>query len=126
MDEETSIFVRGKIIAICQAILKREIGVIAGSRIIDGLEFELMDYGFGSFSRDKDFLPFVAINSETDHLPVDRERSNWSEEALERKDKEIAVAEAIYKESAFEACKKLIERFDLKTAGVSDDEGHVS
>ena len=40
MDDETSIFVRGKIIAICQAILNEEIGVIAGSRIIDGLEFE--------------------------------------------------------------------------------------
>jgi len=65
MDGEASIFVRGKIIAICQAILNEEIGVIAGSRIIDGLEFELMDYGFGWFSRDKDFLPFVGINSET-------------------------------------------------------------
>jgi hypothetical protein len=120
MDDKTSIFVRGKIIAICQAILNEEIGVIAGSRIIDGLEFELIDYESGSFSRDKDFLPFVAINSETDHLPVDRERSNWSEETLERKDKEIAAAEAAYKECAFEACKKLVERFALKTADVSE------
>jgi len=120
MNDETSIFVRGKIIAICQAILNEEIGVIAGSRIIDEHEFELIDYGFGWFSRDKDFLPFVAINSETDHLPVDRERSNWSEEALARKDKEIADAEAAYKECAFKACKKLIERFDLKRTSVRD------
>jgi len=40
MFEPTSIFVRGKIVAICQAILNEEIGVIAGSRILDRLEFE--------------------------------------------------------------------------------------
>jgi hypothetical protein len=31
-------------------------------------------------------LSFVAISSETDHLPADYERQNWSDEALERKD----------------------------------------
>jgi hypothetical protein len=126
MDDKTSIFVRGKIIAICEAILNEEIGVINGSRILDRLEFELIEYGPGFFNRDEDFLPFVGINSETDHLPVDRERANWSEEALERKDKEIAAAEAAYKEWAFQACKKLVERFALKTSGMNDDEDYVS
>jgi hypothetical protein len=115
MNNEASIFVRGKIVAICQALLNEEIGIIAASRIIDGLEFELMQHGSRYYHRDEDFVPFVAINSETDHLPVDRERSNWSSEALIRTDLEIANAEAKYKESAIEACKTLIDRFDLKT-----------
>jgi len=115
MNETLSIFVRGKIIAICQAILNEEIGVIAGSRILNRLEFELIDYPRGQFHRDDDFTPFVAIDSQTDHLPVDRERANWNVEALVLKDKEIAESEAFFKESAFAACRNLIERFDMKS-----------
>jgi hypothetical protein len=112
-DEIRSAFVRGKIIALCEGILREEIGVIPGSRILNGLEFDLFDYPCGEIKRDDDFLLFVAIDSETDHLPVDRERANWSEEALARKDSEIAKAEAFYKDSAFRACRKLIERFNI-------------
>src|SRR5687768_6188016 len=114
INETLSVFVRGKIIAICEAILNEEIGVIAGSRILNRLEFELVNYSVGQFHRDEDFLPFVGIDSATDHLPVDRERTNWSNEALARKDKEIAECEAFYKDSAFAACRNLIARFDFK------------
>jgi hypothetical protein len=40
---------------------------------------------------------FDALDIETDHLPVDIERKNWSAKALKRKDVEIAEAEAIHK-----------------------------
>ena len=113
-NEEYAIFIRGKIIAICEAMLNEEIGVIAGSRILCSLEHELFHREVGWFQNEEDFIPFVAINSETDHLPVDYERKNWSVEALQRKDKEIEKAEASHKEDAFEACRKLIERFDMK------------
>lgn len=107
-NEEFTAFMRGKIVAVCEAILREEIGVIAGSRRLKGLGFELCG------DHDEDFMAFVAIDSETDHLPVDWERRNWGAEALERKRKEIAEAEALYKGDAFEVCRKLIERFDLK------------
>jgi hypothetical protein len=107
-NEQYSAFIRGKIVAICEAILNEEISVIAGSRILKSLGYELWD------DRDEDFLSFVVIDSETDHLPVDWERGNWSVEALERKDEEIASAEALYKDDAFAACRKLIARFDMK------------
>lgn len=107
-NEEHSAFIRGKIIAICEAILNEDIGVIAGSRRLKSLGLEL--YG----GHDEDFLTFVAIDSETDHLPVESERRNWSVEALERKGKEIAEVEALYKDDALEACKRLIRRFDMK------------
>jgi len=115
INETLSIFVRGKIVAVCQAILNEEMGVISGSRILNRLEFELIECPRGQFDRDNDFTPFVAIDSQTDHLPVDRERANWSAEALLRKDKEIAESEAFFKESAFAACRNLIARFDVKS-----------
>ncbi|MBS1793144.1 MAG: hypothetical protein JSS81_04785 [Acidobacteria bacterium] len=101
-------FVRGKIVGICESILKEEIGIIAGSRKIISVGFELLD------NNDEDFLFFVGIESQTDHLPVDFERRNWSSEALERKDKEIAEFESDLREDVFKACQKLINRFDMK------------
>ena len=112
MIDERSAYLRGKIVAICEAILREEMGAIPGSRILNKLELDLLHQAtFGWFDRDEDFSTFVAIDSETDHLPVDLERHNWSTEALERKDQEIAKAEQWAKELAFPACRKLIERF---------------
>lgn len=101
-------FIRGQIVAICEAVLAEEIGVIAGSRRLNRLGLDL--YG----ARDPDFITFAGVDSETDHLPVDAERANWSAEALERKDAEIAQAQKLYQEDVFLACRKLIERFRLK------------
>ena len=106
--EHKEYFLRGKIVAICEAVLAEEIGVIAASRRLSGLGLELLE------NRDEDFVMFDGISSETDHLPVDIERRNWSVEALEAKDKEIAECEALYKEDVFAACKHILERFDLR------------
>jgi hypothetical protein len=98
-------YIRGKIIAICEAVLAEEIGIIAASRRLTALGLNLFD------DHDEDFITFVAVDSETDHLPINIERKNWDAEALKRKDVEIAAAEALYKDSVTEACRKLIERF---------------
>ncbi len=108
VSEEFSAFMRGKIVAVCEAILKEEISVIASARRLKGFGFELCG------DHDEDFIVFTAIDSETDHLPVDWERRNWGGEALKRKDAEIAEAEAFYKDKAFETCRKLVGRFGLK------------
>jgi hypothetical protein len=110
--KERLAFIRGKIIAISKAILKEEIGIIAGSRILTSLGYELYE-GFDS-QKDEDFMTFVVIDSDTDHLPVDYERRNWSVKVLERKDKEIAEYEAKARDDTFAACRNLIERFDMK------------
>ena len=101
-------FIRGQIVAICESVLAEEIGVIAGSRRLNHLGLQL------NGAHDPDFITFVAVDSETDHLPVDSERANWSTEALARKDTEIAQAEKLYEEDVFLACRKLIERFRLE------------
>jgi hypothetical protein len=113
-NEERSAYLRGKVVAICEAILRGEMGAIPGSRILNKLEFDLLHYDtVGSIERDEDFLPFVLIDSETDGLPVDMERNNWSTEALKQKDQEIVKAEEWARELAVAACKKLIERFRI-------------
>lgn len=98
-------YIRGKIVAICEAVLAEKIGIIAASRTLSALGLELFD------GHDEDFSMFDAVDTETDHLPVDIERRNWSAEALKRKDAEIAEAEAFYKNDVIAACRKLIERF---------------
>ena len=109
-NNEHLIELRGKVVAVCESIIREEIGVIVGARKLTSLGFEM----FGK--HDEDFLQFAAIDSETDHLPVDNERKNWSLESLEQKDKEIEEYEIATKAEVFEACKILIKRFnDFKT-----------
>ena len=100
-------YIQGKIVAICEAALAEEIGIIAASRRLSALGLKLFD------GHDEDFIMFDAVDSETDHLPVDTERRNWDAEALKRKDAEIAEAETFYKNDVIAACRKLIERFAI-------------
>lgn len=106
-NEKYTIFLQGKVIAICEVILSEEIGIISGSRKLKGLSRLISD------DHDEDFMIFIAVDSETDHLPVDWERKNWSIEALQRKDLEIEEYEKDFKEIVFSACKKLMKRFDI-------------
>ena len=106
MDKE-EYYLRGKIVAICEAVLAEEIGIIAASRRLSALGLELFE------RQHEDFITFDAVDSETDDLPVDKERRNWSAEALKQKDTEIAEAEAFYKNNVVAACRKLIERFAI-------------
>lgn len=103
--ENEKYYLQGKIVAICEATLAEEIGIIAASRRLSALGWKLFE------RRHEDFITFDVVDSETDDLPVDWERKNWGAEALTRKDAEIAEAEALYKDDVIAACRKLIEQF---------------
>ena len=105
MTESQKIFLHGKIVAICEAMLNGKIGIIAGSRSLQSLGFELFK------EHNEDFLIFLGIDSQTDHLPVDKERMNWNLEALDRKDVEISEWEKFYSDDALSQCTKLVEKF---------------
>ena len=64
---------------------------------------------------DNDFMVFVAIASETDHLPVGEVRKKYSPEALRRADKAIEEVEKLYRAQVEAACEKLIARFSNAT-----------
>jgi hypothetical protein len=51
---------------------------------------------------------FVAIDSETDALPVGKERALWNSEALARKDEEIIAAERRWSDEAVMAATQLV------------------
>lgn len=60
---------------------------------------------------DADLRTFVAIESETDSLPVGEVRKLWAPDALERKDVEINRAGKLYQAVAREAATRLVQRF---------------
>ena len=61
-------YIRGKIVAVCEATLAEEIGVIAASRRLSALGSELFD------GRHEAFILFDAVDTETDY-PSSRQRA---------------------------------------------------
>ena len=109
-NEEHHQFISRKIVAAAQSILSGEIGIIAGARRLSGLGDKV-----GS-DRDPDFTFFVALDSESDHLPIGEVRQRWNPEALRAKDAEVAKFEAFYREKAFEICRRLIQKYESHDA----------
>jgi hypothetical protein len=97
-----------QIVTIARSILSGELGIIAGARQINGWRFDVRA------EHDPDFLFFVGLDSETDHLPIGESRQHWSAEALRAKDAEIAQYESFYRTRALEACKSLIQKYESK------------
>lgn len=100
-DEEYQRNIRVHIIRIARQLIAGEIGIIAASRELGqcrDLEPQLASI----------LLTFKGIDSETDALPIGEVRKEWSPDALERKDMEIAEAEASYRDSAVNAATELI------------------
>jgi hypothetical protein len=91
-------------IDVARRLISGKVGVIEGCRELSSLK-----YAFGD-SFTQDFRPFVAIDSETDHLPVGTVRREWNPNALARKDNEIAKCEELYRPQVIEDCERPIKR----------------
>jgi hypothetical protein len=50
----------------------------------------------------------IAVESETDHLPVGEVRKPWASYALREKDVEIAHAEELYRTDFLQTCRKIV------------------
>src|SRR5262245_34446853 len=105
-NEEHRKLASAKIVATAQRILSAEVGIVAGARQLSRLRFDV------GAEHDADFIFFVGVDSETDHLPVGEVRSRWSSDALKAKDEELQVCEAAVRERAFEICRSLIQRYE--------------
>ncbi|MBA3573298.1 MAG: DUF2489 domain-containing protein [Pyrinomonadaceae bacterium] len=95
-----------QVIAAASAILRGEMGIIEGSRLLCSLRSRV-----SSSDHDFDFVPFVVIDDATDHLPIGDVRRHWAADALVRKDLEIQAAEALYRVDAVAGCERLLIRF---------------
>jgi hypothetical protein len=91
---------------LAQSILAGEVGIIAASR-----QFAAWRLDVGA-EDDPDFLFFVALDSETDHLPVGDLRKHWSADALRAKDDELEKFEASARDEALVVCRSLIQKYE--------------
>ena len=94
------------VVGIAHGILNGNVGVVEGSRMLLTIQRAAGAEG------DADFLFFVGVNSQTDHLPVGDVRRHWSADALRLKDAELHEFEAQVRARALEVCRKLVERYE--------------
>jgi hypothetical protein len=105
-NEEHRLFVAAKIVATARSILSGELSIIARARKLAGWRFDV------GAEKDPDFIFFVGVNSETDHLPIGEERSHWNPDALKQKYAELKILEASMRQSVFEVCRSLIQKYE--------------
>ena len=101
---------RSEVANTARLILDRQINLVEGAWRLSALRHDVTRKYF-----DDDFMLFVAIASETDHLPVGDVRNQYSPDALRKADAEIAEAERLHRAQAEHACEKLITRFSNAT-----------
>ena len=97
---------RSEVANTAQLVRDGEMSVVEGAWKLSALRHEVSRKDF-----DDDFMLFVAIASETDHLPVGEVRKQYSQDALRKADKEIEEVGKFYRAQVNATCEKLIARF---------------
>ena len=97
---------RARVAEIAQQVKAGTLSVLEAARLLVGLrhEVEVAD-------DDPDFLVFVGIESQTDHLPIGEERQHWAASALAGLEGEVTNAEESAKFESTQALDNLIGRF---------------
>jgi hypothetical protein len=104
--EEYALSVRRQVVSTALAMLDRQLSFLIGSRRLAALRHET-----DTAADDPDFLVFVAIDSETDALPLGAVREHWDQCALARLEPEIEEAERWASTVGADACRSLVARF---------------
>lgn len=107
MNESESLM-RSQLVSLAQAMLNGKLPFLEGAVQVLAIKSRLS----GVADRDSDFDAFVAIQSETDHLPLEAQRPLWSPTALAELEPELRRAEEWAKSFAPSACWNLIARFN--------------
>jgi hypothetical protein len=97
---------RARVVAIASKVLAGLQSPIVASRDLSRLRFHV-----GVPEDDPDFTAFVAIDSETDALPVGKARQHWAAEALAAMEPEIARAEEWAMTNWRDAFANVVRRF---------------
>ena len=98
---------RSRLVSLAQAMLDGDLSFLEGAVQVLAIKSRLS----GIADRDPDFDAFVAIQSETDHLPREAQRSLWSSSALDALEPEFRRTDEWAKSFASLACRNLIARF---------------
>jgi hypothetical protein len=98
---------RRELVEVSRQMLNGELTYFEGAHRIVALRGSIG----GVADRDKDFDAFLAVESETDHLPLLAQRPLWSHQALASLEPEFARTEAWASGFIPLACTSLIARF---------------
>lgn|ERR1700754_3135028 len=109
MDERETLE-RSRLVSVAQAMLDGNLSFFEGARQVLAIKSRLS----GLADRDPDFDVFVAIQSETDHLPLNEYRSLWSSSALAALEPEFLRTEEWARPFASLASRNLIARFSTE------------
>lgn len=96
---------RERVVTVAEAMLARRLGIIEGSRELNSLGHEVAEH------HDPDFMIFVVVDPDSDHLAFGMAREKWADYALVQKDDEIREMENFHREPVLRGCRRLIERF---------------
>jgi hypothetical protein len=94
-------------VALSSNIMEGKVGLIAGCIQMGKIAHEI----FENPVENEDFVIFIVVSSDTDHLPTEETSKYWDQEILKEKKKEIDYIENYYKDDVFKACKSIIDRF---------------
>ena len=101
--------IRERMAKLAANILSGETSVVAGAR---QMVYFIHQSGLPQF--DPDLTIFIAVESESDSLPLGAARQYWAAEALERADREIEAVEALYRDQIMTGCQAIVQRFSEK------------
>ncbi|WP_151638895.1 DUF2489 domain-containing protein [Noviherbaspirillum aerium] len=104
---ESEAMARHRLVELVQAMLNGAESFFEGAVQVLALKNQVG----GIADRDADFDVFVAIVSESNHLPLKQQHSLWSPEELKRLEPEFNRTEEWASSFAPAACKSLIARF---------------
>jgi|SRR6266478_3507402 len=98
---------RAEAVQAAQAVVAGEIRLVEGARHLTAIGHRLVH----DLSADPDFSVLVAVESETDDLPVGQARAHWDPAALALKDREIADYESTVRDAVLAACRSILARY---------------
>ncbi|WP_175774921.1 hypothetical protein [Burkholderia ambifaria] len=101
--EEFAQSIRRQVVSTSQAMLDGQLSFLIGSRQLAGLRHEV-----DAAADDIDFLVFVAIDSETDALPLGAVRQQWDQNALAKLEPEIKEVE-LWVSAVSNQCMQVID-----------------
>jgi hypothetical protein len=97
-------------IDVATRVVNGKVGILAASRVLSRLGHDLVP----DTRIDPDFVVFIALDSQTDHLPLEDQRHNWAPAAFAQKQLEVARWEEHSREQVVEACRSIIDRLGAK------------
>jgi hypothetical protein len=103
MDRRATDWERQRVREIAKAVLDGRTTVLEATRELVSLAHT------DAIANEEDRILVIAIESETDDLPIGEVRKLWAPYALEAKDVEIARCEELWKAQFIEACKRIVE-----------------